>query len=102
LIIILTTCFYQFIVLSGVIGGGIFTDNGQALKLAGPLGLLLSVLLIGVVAFCVGECISELTQKFPVYGAIVEFVQVFVDEELGWVIGIEYWCESTVSRSIKS
>jgi yeast amino acid transporter len=67
------------------------------LKLAGPAGLLLSVSLIGVVAICVGECISELTQKFPVYGAIVEFVQAFVDNELGWVICIEYWCGSTVS-----
>jgi amino acid permease len=81
----------QFIVLSAVIGGGIFSNNGDALELAGPAGLLLSVGVIGIVAVCVGECIAEFTQQFPVYNALVEYVRVFVDEELGWVVGIAYW-----------
>ncbi|KAN0066848.1 Amino acid permease/ SLC12A domain containing protein [Elaphomyces granulatus] len=80
-----------FIVLSAVIGSGIFNNNTQALELAGPAGLILSVVIIGVVAICVNECIAELTQQFPVYNAIVEYVRVFVNEDLGWVIGIAYW-----------
>lgn len=77
--------------LSAIIGGGIFTNNGEALELAGPAGLLLSVGVIGLIAICVSECISELVQQFPVYNAIVEYVRVFVDDELGWVVGLEYW-----------
>ncbi|KAL1979980.1 hypothetical protein VTN96DRAFT_4845 [Rasamsonia emersonii] len=80
-----------FIVLSAVIGGGIFSNNGEALEVAGPAGLLLSVGVIGIVAICVGESIAELAQQFPVYNAIVEYVRVFVDEELGWVVGVAYW-----------
>jgi len=46
---------------------------------------------MGFVAICVGDSIAEMTQQFPVYNAIVEFVRVFVDEEFGWVVGIAYW-----------
>lgn len=77
--------------LSAIIGAGIFTNNGEALEIAGPAGLLLSVGVIGIIAICVGECISEFVQQFPVYNAIVEYVRVFVDEEFGWVVGIAYW-----------
>jgi len=87
-----------FIVLSAVIGSGIFNNNAQALELAGPAGLILSVVVIGIVAICVSECIAELTQQFPVYNAIVEYVRVFVDEDLGWVIGIAYWYDQVVLR----
>ncbi|KAL2011103.1 hypothetical protein VTN00DRAFT_3821 [Thermoascus crustaceus] len=80
-----------FIVLSAVIGGGIFNNDGEALEVAGPAGLLLSVGVIGIVAICVSECISELVQQFPVYNAVVEYVRVFVDEDLGWVVGVAYW-----------
>jgi amino acid transporter len=46
---------------------------------------------MGVVAFCVGETIGELVQKFPCYNAVVEYVAVFVDPDLGRVVGIAYW-----------
>jgi yeast amino acid transporter len=37
------------------------------------------------------EGISELVQCFPAPNAIVEYVKTFVDEDLGWVVGIAYW-----------
>ncbi|KAN0083495.1 Amino acid permease/ SLC12A domain containing protein [Elaphomyces granulatus] len=80
-----------FIVLSAVIGSGIFHNNAQALELAGPAGMILSVVVIGIVAICVNECIAELAQQFPVYNPIVKYVRVFVDKDLGWIIGIAYW-----------
>jgi amino acid transporter len=46
---------------------------------------------MGVIAFCVGESIGELVQKFPCYNAVVEYVAVFVDPDLGRVVGIAYW-----------
>ncbi len=46
---------------------------------------------MGLISICVSECISELSQQFPAPNAIVEWVKTFVDEDLGWVIGIAYW-----------
>ncbi|KAF8848234.1 amino acid transporter [Acephala macrosclerotiorum] len=80
-----------FIVISGIIGGGVFNNNGEALEVAGPAGLILSVVVIGLIAIFVSEGISELSQKFPAPNAIVEYVKTFVDEDLGWVVGIAYW-----------
>lgn len=74
-----------------MIGGGIFSNNAQALELSGPNGLILSIVTIGVIAICVGECISEMVQQFPAPNAIVEYVTAFVDKDLGWVVGIAYW-----------
>lgn len=81
----------QFIVLSAVIGGGIFNNNGLALELAGPAGLITAIIAVGLLAIIVGECVAELVQQFPIYNAIVEYVRVFVDEDLAWVVGIAYW-----------
>ena len=81
----------QFIVLSTVIGGGIFNDDRQALEVAGPAGILVAIAVMGIIGICLGESLGEMTQQFPVYNAIVEYVRVFVDEELGWVVGIAYW-----------
>ncbi|PWY68486.1 amino acid transporter [Aspergillus heteromorphus CBS 117.55] len=88
-----------FITLSAVIGSGIFTNNGVALAIAGPMGLMLAALVMSVVVCAVNECIAELTQQFPVYNAIVEYVRTFVDDDLGWVIGLAYWYAYTASFS---
>ena len=69
----------------------IFYSNGNALEVAGPSGALLAFALVGIITICVMECVSELIQMFPTPNAIVEFVRVFVDEDLAWVVGIAYW-----------
>jgi len=55
------------------------------------VGLILSVVVIGIVTISVSECVGEFTQQFPAPNAIVEYVGTFVDEDLRWVIGIAYW-----------
>jgi yeast amino acid transporter len=52
---------------------------------------LLAIILNGVLAISVMECVSEFTQLFPAPNAIVEIVAAFVDEDLAWVVGIAYW-----------
>ena len=81
----------QFIVFSAVVGGGIFFNDGEALEVAGPGGMLLAVGVIGIIACFVMEGISELVQLFPVPNAPVEYVAAFVDQDFGWVIGIAHW-----------
>jgi hypothetical protein len=84
----------QFIVVSAVIGG-LFAPTGQALEIAGPGGTLIAIVVNGIVAISVMECISEFTQIFPTPNAIVDIVSAFVDEDLAWVIGIAYWYNRT-------
>lgn len=47
--------------------------------------------MIGVTSIAVGECIGEFSQQFPAPNALVEYVKVFVDKDLSWVVGIAYW-----------
>lgn len=76
-----------------MIGVTIFYSVGNALQVAGPSGALLAFAIVGIVAICVMECVSELIQMFPTPNAIVEFVRIFVDADLAWVIGVGYWSD---------
>ena len=69
----------------------IFYSDGEALAVAGPSGVILAFFIVGVITICVMECVSELAQMFPTPNAIVEYVRIFVDEDLAWVVGIAYW-----------
>ena len=79
------------ITISSVIGVTVFYGDGEALEVAGPSGALLGFAVIGVTAICVMEGISEMTQMFPTPNALMEFVRVFVDPDLAWVVGVSYW-----------
>lgn len=81
----------QMIAISTVIGVTIFSGDGAALEVAGPSGALLAFAVVGIVAICVMEGISEMIQMFPTPNALMEFVRAFVDEDLAWVVGIAYW-----------
>ena len=74
-----------------MIGTSAFTTAGQVLSTAGPVGLLVAVLLTGAMAWCVGETVGELVQVFRVPSAIFEYISAFVDEDIGWACGILYW-----------
>ncbi|KAI0009693.1 amino acid permease-domain-containing protein [Xylariaceae sp. FL0662B] len=84
-----------FIVISSIIGTGVFTNNGQALAVAGPAGMLVAVVVLGIIAVFVGETISEFVQVFPAPNGIFEYVHAFVDEELAWVVTVCYWYSYT-------
>ena len=81
----------QMIAISSVIGVTIFYGDGEALEVAGPSGALLAFAIVGIVAICVMEGISEMIQMFPTPNALMEFVRAFVDEDLAWVVGVAYW-----------
>lgn len=89
--VIQSLIYLQSIAITAVIGVTVFSSDGKALQVAGPGGALLAFVAVGLVAICTMECISELIQMFPTPNAIVEFIRIFVDEDLAWVIGIGYW-----------
>ena len=59
--------------------------------MAGPAGVLCAFVIVGLIAICVFECLSELIQMFPAPNALLEYVRAFVDPDLAWVVGIAYW-----------
>ena len=79
------------IAFSGVVGIGLFETSGQIIALAGPVGALLAYLFAGLTIFAVMRSLAEMASVRPVSGAIMDFPDVFVDEALGFAVGVMYW-----------
>ena len=84
--------------MSGILGVSIASLPGQALKLAGPGGLLAATIFTGFIALCVGETVSEMVQVFPVPNLIFVYIDAWIDEDVAWTIGLLYWCVLRSSR----
>jgi amino acid permease len=52
---------------------------------------LLGLLLMGILAICVMEGLSEFVQLMAVPNALFELIRAFVDEDLAWCCGVAYW-----------
>lgn len=81
----------QMITVSGVLGIGLYVRGGAILRLGGPLAVLLSFSLVGVLAWGVMQCIAEMLCIWPISGALTVYVTEFVDVELGIAVGVAYW-----------
>lgn len=79
------------ITINGTLGTGLYWRGGQILELGGPLAVLLSFLLVGLLAWAVMQCITEMLCIWPIPGALNVYVSEFVDMELGIAIGLTYW-----------
>ncbi|KAK7964951.1 hypothetical protein PG988_009955 [Apiospora saccharicola] len=87
------------ITINGTLGSGLYWRCGQILELGGPLAVLLSFLLVGLLAFGVMQCITEMLCIWPIPGALPVYVSEFVDVELGIAVGLAYWYTYSVSFS---
>jgi amino acid transporter len=58
----------QFIIISAVVGTSAFTNAGQVLALAGPVGLLVAIILTGAIAASTGETVGEMVQVWKASG----------------------------------
>jgi amino acid transporter len=79
------------ITISGVLGVGLYVRGGLILRLGGPLAVLLSFSLVGVLAWSVMQCLTEMLCIWPISGALMVFVETFIDKELGITVGVAYW-----------
>ncbi len=79
------------IAFSGAIGIGLFSTSGQIIALGGPVGALLAFFFAGLIIFSVMRSLAEMVSVRPVKGAIVDYPSVFVDEALGFAVGLLYW-----------
>ena len=64
------------------------------------MGALLAYLFAGLTIFAVMRSLAELASVRPVAGAIMDFPDVFVDEALGFAVGLMYWCELKIGYLI--
>ncbi|KAI1415506.1 amino acid permease-domain-containing protein [Hypoxylon sp. FL1857] len=85
------------ITVNATLGTGLYWRGGQILELGGSLAVILSFLFLGILAWAVTQCITELLCIWPVPGALAVFVRNFVDSELGIAVGIAYWFTYSVS-----
>ncbi|KAI1404765.1 amino acid permease-domain-containing protein [Hypoxylon fuscum] len=78
-------------------GIGLYLRGSEVLETGGPLATLLCFLLLGLLAWAVMQCITEMLCIWPVPGALAVFVREFVDHELGIAVGITYWLSYSIS-----
>lgn len=79
------------IAFSGAVGIGVFQTSGEILALGGPVGALLAFIFAGLVIFSVMRCLAEMVSVRPVAAPLIDFPHTFVDEALGFTVGVMYW-----------
>ncbi|KAK3636647.1 hypothetical protein LTR22_018613 [Elasticomyces elasticus] len=80
-----------FISVSGTLGIGLYVRSANMLRIGGPGAVLVPFALLGILAWMVMQCISEMLLIWPISGALRLFVEKFVDKELGTAVAVAYW-----------
>jgi amino acid permease len=86
-----------FISVSGILGIGLYVRSANMLRLGGPGAVIVPFIILGLLAWMVMQCISEMLLIWPVSGALRLFVQKFVDRELGYAVSVAYWFTYSMS-----
>ncbi|GME23774.1 Amino acid permease [Neofusicoccum parvum] len=81
----------QMIAIGGIIGPGLLVGSGNALRLAGPAGVLISFSLVGIIVFFVMQSLGELATLIPVSGSFTDYAGRFIDPALSFALGWAYW-----------
>lgn len=81
-------------------GIGLFQTSGEIIALSGSVGALLAFIFAGLVVFSVMRSLAEMASVRPVKGALMDYPHTFVDEALGFAVGIIYWSVSISPRSL--
>ncbi|PIG83902.1 amino acid permease, partial [Aspergillus arachidicola] len=72
------------------IGTGLFVGTGAAYAKAGPAGLLLAYIVVGLVLWCVMQSIGELATLLPTAGSFPHWATRFIDPAVGFSLAISY------------
>lgn len=93
----------QMIALGGTIGTGLFVGSGQALRMGGPLALLLAYVTLSVFVFGIVTATTEFSSYLCVPGSTVAYYgNRFFSRSMGFALGWMYWyiCIITVPAEI--
>jgi len=81
----------SMISLGGTIGTGLFLASGGAIHTAGPGGVIVAYLLIGIMVYFLMTSLAEMAAYMPVSGTFSTYATKFVDPSLGFALGWNYW-----------
>jgi lysine-specific permease len=79
----------EMIAIGGAIGSGLFIGSGKVIQEAGPIGALLAYIFAGIIVYFVVTSMGELCTFYS--GSFPSYASRFVDEALGFSIGVNYW-----------
>lgn len=78
----------QMIAIGGTIGTGLFVGSGQALRMGGPLFLVLSYCILSTIVYGVVTATTEMSSYLPVRGcSMAYFGTRFFSRSLGFALG---------------
>ncbi len=84
--------------LGTMIGGGIFTTIGTAVKGAGP-AVMVSYLLAGLTSFFAALCYAELGAMVPIAGSAYTYAYATLGKLVAWIIGFALLFEYGISAA---
>jgi lysine-specific permease len=87
----LKTRHLTMIAIGGSIGTGLFLASGGMISIAGPGGVLLSYILVGILIYWLMNGLGEMSTYNPVTGSVMTFAKKYVDSALGFSIGWIYY-----------
>ncbi|KAG9244774.1 amino acid permease/ SLC12A domain-containing protein [Calycina marina] len=79
------------IAIASGIGTGLFLSSGSALASAGPLGILIGYVIMGIVVAAIAFVSAETAGYLPVSGGFIRHVPLFTDRALGITVGYTFW-----------
>ncbi|KAH6974968.1 amino acid permease-domain-containing protein [Ilyonectria sp. MPI-CAGE-AT-0026] len=74
-----------------VIGMGLYVRTGIILNTGGPGAVIYSFAFLGFLTWMVMHCLTTMLRVWPIAGAIVIFIEKFVDKEVAQVVALLYW-----------
>ncbi|KAL6407547.1 putative amino acid transporter [Ilyonectria robusta] len=74
-----------------VIGMGLYVRTGIILNTGGPGAVIYSFAFLGFLTYMVMHCLTTMLRVWPIAGAIVIFIEKFVDKEVAQVVALLYW-----------
>ncbi|KAI9206452.1 amino acid permease/ SLC12A domain-containing protein [Polychytrium aggregatum] len=87
----------QMIAIGGTIGTGLFLGSGATVAYAGPLGSLVSYVLVSIMVFFVVTSLGEMAALVPISGSFSSYAGRYVDPSLQFTLGWSYWLQWAVS-----
>lgn len=84
--------------LASMIGGGIYTTVGTAVKGAGP-AVILSYILAGLTSFFAALCYAELGSMVPIAGSAYTYAYATLGKLAAWIIGFALIFEYGISAA---
>lgn len=85
-----TNPFITAIAFSGTVGMGIFVTSGELIGISGAVGCIIAYILAGFIIIPVMRSLAELASVRPVRGGLMDYPETYVDEALGFAVGVTY------------